>query len=135
MCHDISYAYRSDMDKDVSRYVNLAKKIKVKSEAGQINWLPASFVLTYEALLGDGGLVAIQKLPSGMDQNQSKNKYSLAFKNALGQTFYTSRDSEVRSEPDLPLVLESIFKSAESMQYRANGGAWLSSMESYVDAL
>lgn len=123
------------MDNGVSRYVNLARKIRLKSEAGQINWLPASFVSTYEALLGDGGLVAIQKLPNGGEMNQGKAGYSLAFKNNLGQTFYTLRASEVRSVPDLNLVLEDIFRAAESMQYRANGGSWLSSMESYVDTL
>lgn len=116
----------------MSRYVNLARKIKLKSEAGQINWLPASFVSTYEALMGDDGLVAIQKMPS---RGEGRASYSLAFKNGLGQTFYTLRDSEVKSVPDLNSVLEGIFRSAEGMQSRGNGGRWLSSIESYVDTL
>ncbi|MBD5280116.1 MAG: hypothetical protein HDS35_06180 [Bacteroides sp.] len=50
------------MATDVIRYVDHARKIKMKSDAGQINWVPVSFAHTYETSLGSDGMVAIQKL-------------------------------------------------------------------------
>lgn len=121
------------MATDVLRYINLAKKIKMKSDAGQINWTPASFVHTYEASLGPDGLVAIQMLAN--KTNPSESTFSLAFKNGMGQTFYSLRESENSSIPELHSLLSGIYNSAEAMKLKANGGAWLSGMETFVDAL
>ena len=121
------------MATDVIRYINLAQKIKMKSDAGQINWVPASFAHTYEASLGADGMVAIQKL--GNNGNSAESSFSLAFKNGLDQTFYNLRESENRPIPNLHVLLSDIYSSAEAMKMRANGDSWLSGMETFVDAL
>lgn len=123
------------MDTNISRYVNLARKIKMRSEAGQINWSPASFVSTYEAPMGTQGLVAIQMMNPQPGVINSQSSYNLAFKNERGETFYNLRDKENTNVPDLKVVLEGIYKSAKSMQNRANYGQALSSMENFIDTI
>lgn len=123
------------MDTDVLRYVNLARKIKFKSDAGQINWSRASFVSTYEAPMGSQGLIAIQMLNPQPNATDKQSSYNLAFKNERGETFYNLRDKEIKDIPDLRYVLEGIYKSAELMQNRANNGQALSNMENFIDTL
>jgi len=121
------------MNTDILRYVNLARKIKMKSEAGQINWSPASFLSTYEASMGSQGLIAIQMTSPKL--NTQMPSYNLAFKNERGETFYTLRDKEVKNVPDIRTLLEGIYKSARLMQSRARDGQTLSNMESFIDTL
>ncbi len=121
------------MDANISRYVNLARKIKMRSEAGKINWSPASFVSTYEAPMGAEGLVAIQMVNPQPGTVNGQSTYNLAFKNEKGETFYNLRDKENNNIPDLRFVLESIYNSAKSMYNRSGSGQALSSMETFID--
>lgn len=121
------------MDANISRYVNLARKIKMRSEAGQINWSPASFVSTYEAPMGTQGLVAIQMVNPQSGNVDGQSTYNLAFKNEKGETFYNLRDKENKNIPDLRFVLESIYNSAKSMYNRSGFGQALSNMETFID--
>ena len=121
------------MDANISRYVNLARKIKTRSEAGKINWSPASFVSTYEAPMGAQGLVAIQMVNPQPGTVNGQSTYNLAFKNEKGETFYNLRDKENKNIPDLRFVLESIYNSAKSMYNRSGFGQALSSMETFID--
>jgi len=121
------------MDANISRYVNLARKIKMRSEAGKINWSPASFVSTYEAPMGAEGLVAIQMVNPQPGTVNGQSTYNLAFKNERGETFYNLRDKENNNIPDLRFVLESIYNSAKSMYNRSGSGQALSSMETFID--
>lgn len=120
------------MNNDILRYIELAKKIKAKSETGQINWSHASYVDTYEAPMGDG-MVAISK-SSDNSQNPSES-FTLAFKNNRGETFYNLRNIEHSNRPDLRQLLSSIYNLAVGMQMRGGSGQTLSNMEHFLNAL
>lgn len=121
------------MENEVLRYAELARKIKEKSMAGQINWSKASFVSTFEAPLGPQGLVAIQM--ANPKPGETSNSYNLYFKNEIGETFYTLRDKDVRNVPDIKRLLQDIYSSAMTMHQKSRNGAALSNMENYLNNL
>lgn len=121
------------MNSDIARYIELAKKIKAKSETRQINWSHASYVDTYEAPVGDG-MVAISK-SSSPDSNNASEAFTLAFKNNRGETFYNLRNLEHTNHPELKSLLSSIYNLAVGMQLRGGSGQMLSNMEYFLNAL
>lgn len=122
------------MNNDIIRYIELARKIKAKSETGQINWSRASYIDTYEAPLGDG-MVAISKSVMSNNVKNSQPSFNLAFKNNRGETFFNLRNMENADHPELLPLLSSIYGLAMGMQMRGHEGQTLSNMEHFINTL